>query len=32
MGAGKTAPLSGTEHLVSHLIDLAAEQYGLPVA
>jgi glycerol-1-phosphate dehydrogenase [NAD(P)+] len=31
-GAGKTAPLSGTEHLVSHLIDMAAEQYGLPVA
>jgi glycerol-1-phosphate dehydrogenase [NAD(P)+] len=23
--AGKTAPLSGTEHLVSHLIDMAAE-------
>lgn len=30
--AGKTAPLSGTEHLVSHLIDMAAEQYGLPFA
>jgi glycerol-1-phosphate dehydrogenase [NAD(P)+] len=30
--AGKTAPLSGTEHLVSHLIDMAAEQYGLPSA
>jgi glycerol-1-phosphate dehydrogenase [NAD(P)+] len=29
--AEKTAPLSGTEHLVSHLIDMAAEQYGLPV-
>ncbi len=30
--AGKTAPLSGTEHLVSHLIDMSAEQHGLPVA
>ncbi len=30
--AGKTAPLSGTEHLVSHLIDMAAEQRGLPLA
>lgn len=30
--AGKTAPLSGTEHLVSHLIDMAAEQYNLPLA
>jgi glycerol-1-phosphate dehydrogenase [NAD(P)+] len=30
--AGKTAPLSGTEHLVSHLIDMAAEQHGLPFA
>jgi glycerol-1-phosphate dehydrogenase [NAD(P)+] len=30
--AGKTAPLSGTEHLVSHLIDMAAEQAGRPVA
>ena len=30
--AGKTAPLSGTEHLVSHLIDMAAEQSGGPVA
>jgi glycerol-1-phosphate dehydrogenase [NAD(P)+] len=30
--AGKTAPLSGTEHLVSHLIDMAAEQSGRPVA
>ena len=30
--AGKTAPLSGTEHLVSHLIDMAAEQAGNPVA
>ena len=25
-------PLSGTEHLVSHLIDMAAEQAGNPVA
>jgi glycerol-1-phosphate dehydrogenase [NAD(P)+] len=30
--AGKTAPLSGTEHLVSHLIDMSAEQSGLPFA
>ena len=30
--AGKTAPLSGVEHLVSHLIDMAAEQHGLPFA
>ncbi|QYJ16070.1 hypothetical protein Rxycam_01901 [Rubrobacter xylanophilus DSM 9941] len=30
--AGKTAPLSGTEHLVSHLVDMAAEQCGLPLA
>ena len=30
--AGKTAPLSGTEHLVSHLIDMYAEQHGLPFA
>ena len=30
--AGKTAPLSGTEHLVSHLIDMAAEQHDLPLA
>jgi glycerol-1-phosphate dehydrogenase [NAD(P)+] len=29
--AKKTAPLSGTEHLVSHLVDMAAEQYGLLV-
>ena len=29
--AGKTAPLSGTEHLVSHLIDMAAEQGGNPI-
>jgi glycerol-1-phosphate dehydrogenase [NAD(P)+] len=27
---GKTAPLSGTEHLVSHLIDMAALQSGRP--
>lgn len=30
--AGKTAPLSGTEHLISHLVDMAAEQDGLPLA
>jgi glycerol-1-phosphate dehydrogenase [NAD(P)+] len=30
--AGKTAPLSGTEHLVSHLVDMAAEQAANPVA
>jgi glycerol-1-phosphate dehydrogenase [NAD(P)+] len=30
--AGKTAPLSGTEHLVSHLIDMSAERSGLPFA
>ena len=30
--AGKTAPLSGTEHLVSHLIDMYAERHGLPFA
>lgn len=30
--AGKTAPLSGTEHLVSHLIDMSSEQSGRPVA
>jgi glycerol-1-phosphate dehydrogenase [NAD(P)+] len=30
--AGKTAPLSGTEHLVSHLIDMEAEQSGRPAA
>ena len=30
--AGKTAPLSGVEHLVSHLMDMAAEQRGLPFA
>jgi glycerol-1-phosphate dehydrogenase [NAD(P)+] len=30
--AGKTAPLSGTEHLVSHLVDMSAEQSGLPFA
>ncbi|HLL98517.1 MAG TPA: iron-containing alcohol dehydrogenase, partial [Rubrobacteraceae bacterium] len=30
--AGKTAPLSGTEHLVSHLIDMDAEQSGRPAA
>ena len=30
--AGKTAPLSGTEHLVSHLIDMAAEGRHLSLA
>jgi glycerol-1-phosphate dehydrogenase [NAD(P)+] len=30
--AGKTAPLSGTEHLVSHLIDMYSEQSGRPAA
>jgi glycerol-1-phosphate dehydrogenase [NAD(P)+] len=30
--AGKTAPLSGTEHLVSHLLDMNAEQHDLPFA
>src|ERR671911_383508 len=30
--AGKTAPLAGTEHLVSHLIDMDAEQSGRPAA
>ena len=30
--AGKTAPLSGTEHLVSHLIDMYAGRHGLPFA
>lgn len=30
--AGKTAPLSGTEHLVSHLLDMNAEQRDLPFA
>ena len=30
--AGKTAPLSGTEHLVSHLIDMAAEGQHRPTA
>ena len=30
--AGKTAPLSGTEHLVSHLIDMAAEGRDRPLA
>ena len=30
--AGKTAPLSGTEHLVSHLIDMAAEGRHRPLA
>lgn len=30
--AGRTAPLSGTEHLVSHLIDMTAERAGTPLA
>src|ERR671912_2313337 len=30
--AGQTAPLSGTEHLVSHLIDMAAEGRHLSLA
>lgn len=29
---GKTAPLSGTEHLVSHLIDMEALRSGRPLA
>jgi glycerol-1-phosphate dehydrogenase [NAD(P)+] len=30
--AGKTAPISGTEHIVSHLLDMDAEQAGRPLA
>lgn len=30
--AGSTAPLSGTEHLISHLIDMSAEQNHVPLA
>jgi glycerol-1-phosphate dehydrogenase [NAD(P)+] len=30
--AGRTAPLSGTEHLLSHLLDMAAERAGRPIA
>jgi glycerol-1-phosphate dehydrogenase [NAD(P)+] len=30
--AGKTAPLSGTEHLIAHLIDMAAIERGHPTA
>ena len=30
--AGRTAPLSGTEHLLSHLLDMAAERGGRPLA
>jgi glycerol-1-phosphate dehydrogenase [NAD(P)+] len=30
--AGRTAPLSGTEHLLSHLLDMAAGVAGRPVA
>lgn len=28
--AGRTAPLSGTEHLISHLIDMSARVKGVP--
>jgi glycerol-1-phosphate dehydrogenase [NAD(P)+] len=30
--AGRTAPLSGTEHLISHLLDMAAALAGRPLA
>lgn len=30
--AGRTAPISGTEHIVSHLLDLEAEAAGRPLA
>ena len=30
--AGSTAPISGTEHIVSHLLDMDAEQAGRPLA
>lgn len=30
--AGRTAPLSGTEHLLSHLLDMAAQAGGRPLA
>lgn len=30
--AGKTAPISGTEHIVSHLLDMDAEGAGRPLA
>ena len=30
--AGKTAPISGTEHIVSHLLDMHAEAAGRPLA
>ena len=30
--AGRTAPLSGTEHLLSHLLDMAAHLVGRPLA
>jgi glycerol-1-phosphate dehydrogenase [NAD(P)+] len=30
--AGKTAPISGSEHLVSHLVDMEAEATGRPLA
>jgi glycerol-1-phosphate dehydrogenase [NAD(P)+] len=28
--AGRTAPISGTEHTVSHLLDMSAEKRGVP--
>ncbi len=30
--AGRTAPLSGTEHTISHLLDMAGARQGRPVA
>jgi len=30
--AGKTAPISGSEHIVSHLVDMDAEATGRPLA
>ncbi len=30
--AGETSPLSGYEHVVSHMLDMGAEQFGRPVA
>lgn len=30
--AGRTAPISGTEHIVSHLLDMDAEAAGRPLA
>lgn len=29
--AGESAPLSGLEHVTSHMLDMAADQYGRPV-